>query len=263
MTKVALLSDIHMRDGYTEAISDELEAVIEYFEVEHDPAHAFVLGDLIEDCGSAQSDAENVSRVKTILDSWSVPVTYLLGNHDVELLTKTELSELLEQPSFHGVETVDGTPFVYLDSACVETKGAKGKLGLDQQAWLTETLRSVEDAIVLVHHPIGNFDITDNEWFSAYPERAYLWDRKEALKQFEEIGTVQTTISGHIHQTSFNTVFDIPHVSINAFSKELPDVPLTGTYGVVELGSVPTVDVATRETHIATYRCECASAETQ
>ena len=251
MTKLALVSDVHMRDDHVDAIGQELEAVLDHLERHYDPAHAFALGDHIEDCGSIKADRENVRRVRSILDDWSVPVTYLIGNHDVEHLTRADLADLLDQDPFYGIERIDGTPFVYLDSTYERVQGSRGRLGPEQLAWLENRLPSLSGAIVLVHHPIGNFDLTNNHWFSEYPERAYLWDRKDALERFTDAGTVRATISGHIHQTGFDEFQDIPHVSINAFSKELPDVPLTGTYAVLDLDG--RVEIATRHGTVAAY----------
>jgi Predicted phosphohydrolases len=234
-----------MRDGYTAEISSELHAVVERLDKEHEISHTFVLGDLIEDGKSVEGDRENIKRTSSIFEEWSVPVTYLLGNHDVEHLSKPQLRSLLGQDEFYGVQDVEGTSFVYLDSAYQKVRGATGKIGPEQLEWLEQIVPTLSDAVLLVHHPVGNFDLRANEWFSEYPERAYLWDRKEVLKRIE--GTaVRATISGHIHQVGYDNFRGLPHVSANAFSKELPDVPLTGTYAVLETGDIPHLRVRTR-----------------
>lgn len=242
---IAILSDIHMRDGHIGEISVELEAVLEELNTEHNISHAFVLGDLIEDCGSIDADRENIKRTHSIFKNWSPQVTYLLGNHDVEHLSKSDLNQLLGQDKFHGVQEIEDTSFVYLDSAYQQVRGATGKVGPDQLEWLKNTIPSLSDAVLLSHHPVGNFNLRANEWFSEYPERAYLWDRKEVLECIDG-SAVRATVSGHIHQTGYDKFWDLPHVSINAFSKELPDVPLTGTYAVLDTGDIPKIRVRTR-----------------
>lgn len=249
---VAILSDIHMRDGYLEEITAELQAVLAEID-RHDPAHAFVLGDLIEDGGSKAADRENVRRVHTLLSDWGVPTTYLLGNHDVELLDKGELGDLLGQQQFYGVVEVGETAFVYLDTAYDALRGAMGRIGVDQLQWLDTQLDAFSDVILLAHHPVGNFDLTENTWFADYPERAYLWERKEVLEALSHCDGVHGTISGHIHQTEHTDFWGVSHVSVNAFSKEVPDTPLTGTYGVISLDNTPEIAIQTRSDDGVSY----------
>ena len=241
-----------MRDGHTSQILEALEGVVNILE-EIDPAHAFVLGDLIEDCGSTAADRANVEHVHEILQDAPFSVTYLLGNHDVEQLTRESLSSLLDQEQFYGVIEVNGTPIIYLDSTIEQVDGARGRLGSDQRAWLAEMLTQYNKPLILIHHPLGNFDISDNEWFKNYPERAFLSDRKETLDILEEAGPVLGTISGHIHQTQFSKFREMPHVSINAFSKELPDKPLTGTFAEVRVGDRVNIDTKIRRDVITSH----------
>lgn len=249
---VAILSDIHMRDAYLDAITQEVTAVLAEFE-QYAPEHAFVLGDLIEDGGSVAADRENIRRVHSLLSEWDVPVTYLLGNHDVELLGKDELQTLLGQEQFYGVVEVGETAFVYLDTAYDGLRGAMGRIGVEQLRWLETQLDALSDVILLAHHPIGNFDLSENTWFTDYPERAYLWERKEVLEAISQCDGVHGTISGHIHQTEYTEFWGVPHVSVNAFSKELPDRPLTGTYGLLSLGETPEISIQTRSDEGVSY----------
>lgn len=252
MTHIVLISDIHMRDSHAEAIRGELEAVVQEIEA-ISPEHVFVLGDLIEDSDSPERDEANVEVVHDLLAAAEFPVTYLLGNHDVENLDRKTLSGLLEQEAFYGVEDVAGVPFVYLDSTREHAPGPRGELGSEQLSWLEEALPELTDPVLLVHHPIGNFDLAENDWFRDFPERAFLSDRKEVLRVLEEGDAVRGTISGHIHDTQFTRFFGLPHVSVNAFSKETPDVPLTGTFAEIELGDPFTIDVRTRSTLDASF----------
>jgi len=247
MTTIALLSDIHMRETYRAEITNVLGAVRERLAA-HDPAHTFVLGDLIEGGSGAETAREHVRTVGSILDVGPSPVTYLPGNHDVGALSPTELGDILAQDRFYGTVTLDDQPFVYLDST-VEGARARGALGADQRAWLRESVPA--GAIVLVHHPVGQFSLADSEWFREFPERAYLWDRKELL---ELIGTrALATISGHVHRTAYTWFRGLSHVSINAVSKESPNEPVSGTYAILSLGGQPRVTVYRRDTTVASF----------
>lgn len=229
MTTVAILTDIHMRTEHRNDIIETLEVVQSKIFENHDPLHLFVLGDLIQDVGP-ETDRRHLQAVASVLESSGVPVTYLLGNHDTGSLSRDELSEILSQDQFYGRVMIEDHHFVYLDSsqACLRVRGA---LGPDQRAWLQGKVP--EQSIILSHHPIGQFSLTDNVWFGDYPERAILWDRKELFEIIEK--NAIATLNGHIHQTERSRFHGLSHVSINAFSKERPDKPVTGTYAILSL----------------------------
>ena len=246
MTTVCILSDVHARRGHADAIRETLVSIRDRLAA-REPAHVFVLGDLIEDA-TAPADREHVRLVASAFEDCPAPVTYLLGNHDVGNLTRGTLGDLLSQEGFYGRVKVGGQPFVYLDSA-VAGAGARGALGAAQREWLDEQLSG--DEIVLLHHAVGPVSLADNPWFSEYPERALLWDRKELLDLLE--GRALATINGHVHQTERTAFRGLTHVAINAVSKETPDTPVTGTYGVLSLDGPPTLSVAVGDREIASF----------
>lgn len=256
MTRIGLISDVHMRNGERDAIRAELERVVERFETGFDPHHAFVLGDLVQDGETAAEDARNVEAVRDVLDPASFPTTYLLGNHDVENLSRTDLSRVLDVERFWGHTDVDGQDVVHLDSSTPRLSGPRGELGDRQLEFLRNTLPTLDDALVLVHHPVGYLDLTGNHWFEEFPERALLGDRKELLRIAERTGAVRATFSGHVHETRFTRFWDVDHVVVNAFSKELPDVPLTGTYAEVVVDDDVLVDVRVGDEVVASFTSE-------
>jgi 3',5'-cyclic AMP phosphodiesterase CpdA len=252
MTRIGIVTDVHMREGEREPIERELRAVVDRLE-RFGPHHTFVLGDLIEDGPTAAVDREHVTAVTGAFEDAPFPTTYLLGNHDVENLSRADLSEILDgQPRFGHVE-VDGRDVVYLDSSAPRLAGARGELGEEQLDYLRETLPGLEDAILLVHHPVGHYDIRENDWFGEFPERAFLGDRKELLELLAEVGTVRATLSGHIHETRHTTFRGLDHGVVNAFSKELPDVPVTGTHAEVVVDGGIEVEVFERGDRVGSF----------
>lgn len=230
MSEVAILSDIHMRTGHEIAVEEALESTTERLAAAHEVEHVFVLGDLIEDTDDPDLDVRRIERVASILDAGPAPVTYLLGNHDIGTLSRDTLSTALSQDRFYGTVTIEGTPFVSLDST-VDGGGARGALGLEQLSWVDEHLP--ENAILLVHHPIGNFPLAENYWFRRFPERAYLWNRKELLIRTRD--RLRATISGHIHQPGHTAFEDVLHASADAISKKAPETPTKGRYLTLSL----------------------------
>lgn len=254
MTRLGLLADVHLREEHAGMLLEELAAAADRLAAA-DVDHAFVLGDLVEDEDPA-SDREHVRQVRDVLADAPFPVTYLLGNHDVEHLDRATLSDLLAQDAFHGVVDVAGTPVVYLDSAWAEGV-PRGQLGAAQRAWLADRLADLSGALVLVHHPLGAFDLAENPWFDEWPERAFLGDRKEVLDEFAEAGGVRATVSGHVHQTDRVHFSGLPHVSVDAFSKARPDVPFAGTTATLDVDDEEVaVDVDQPDGRVASYTLE-------
>jgi len=252
MGRLALFSDIHLRDGHASEVEAELRTAINNISTQNID-HAFVLGDLIEDADSVATDKRHIKQVRKTFDDASFPVTYLLGNHDVEALSRDDLSSLLNQDKFHGVLKAADIPIIYLDSTKEATPGARGELGPEQRELLADACSEYDEPLVLSHHPFGNFDISGNEWYKNYPERAFLSDRKEALDALEEASPARGTISGHIHQSGFTNFRGMPHISVNAFSKEVPDKPLTGTYAEVEVDDRISVDIKIHGETLTSY----------
>jgi 3',5'-cyclic AMP phosphodiesterase CpdA len=245
MTRIGLVSDVHMRDGERESIDRGLRTVLDRLEG-FDPHRTFVLGDLIEDGTTAAVDRANVEAVVEAFEAATFPTTYLLGNHDVENLSRAALSAALDgQPRFGHVD-VDGQDVVYLDSSAPRLAGARGEVGGEQLEYLRELLPTLEGAILLVHHPVGYYDLRGNHWFGEFPERAFLGDRKELLEVVAGTGGVRATFGGHIHETRSTRFRGLDHATINAFSKELPDAPVTGTHAEVVVDDAISVTVYER-----------------
>lgn len=252
MAELGLVADLHMRESEASGLSAALRDVVDHWE-SNTPDHAFVLGDVIEDGENARADRDNLQRVREILERLPCDVTYLLGNHDVENLTRAELTDTLDQDRFRGVVELGDTSVIYLDSTMEQTPGARGALGPDQRQWLEAELRTHEQPLVLCHHPLGAFDISENVWFGDYPERAFVFDRKETLDVLDAGGPIRGTISGHIHQPGCGDFRGMTHVSLNAFSKETPELAITGTYAEVSIGDAVSIDVRVGDDRLSSH----------
>jgi len=271
-----------MRESAATAIEQELQWVVERFSTDFEPDHVFVLGDLIQHGESAAVDRRRVERVRSILDEVPAPVTYLLGNHDVEQLSRDALGDLLGQSGFSGRVEVGDTPVVYLDSTRTGVPGARGELGpeqLDAVGGLldgsaeadrcggtntdpapggaptsTGTARDRSGALVLVHHPVGLVDLSENVWFDEFPERALLGDRKELLVELTaRLDDVRATIAGHVHDTQLVDFWGLPHLTVGPLSKERPGKPVTGTYAEVVVDDEVGIDVGIRDETVASF----------
>ena len=223
--KIGVLSDIHLERAHEAAILTELDRALDRLD-EFDPDRLVVLGDLIEDEGR-EADREHVRAVRAALDSLSVPVTYLLGNHDVEHLPHADLRDLLDADRFHG--RIEGTDLFYLDSSAPERSGAQGAVSEAQLAVLDRELADAEGAVVFVHHPLGYRDLGDNHWFASEPERAFCGNKREVNDVLAR-HDVAAVVNGHVHETAHVRHRGVHHLTVNAFAKERRDRPVSGTY---------------------------------
>lgn len=242
-----------MRTEHAAAIEDELEWVVSHFEEEFRPDHVFILGDIIQHSETAREDRRNLNRVANIMEGCSFPVTYLLGNHDVINLTRGEISDILNQPSFFGEVSVEEYSFVYLDSSMRNIKTPSGMIGPEQLAFAEKQLSEADAPFVLVHHPVGNFDLSENYWFADFPEQAFLCDRKRLLEIMGDDSDVISTITGHIHQHQCSEFHGVSNLSVFAFSKETPNKAITGAYAEIVLKESVTADINIRDKTIERY----------
>jgi hypothetical protein len=60
-------------------------------------------------------------------------------------------------------------------------------------------------------------------------------------------------INGHLHDPAHTRYRGIDHVTINAFSKETPDVPITGTYAELEIDETVRIETRVGSETVATY----------
>lgn len=249
MTRLGLVSDVHMHSEDREAVERNLRRVAGRFD-RTGVDRALVLGDLVED-ESAAADAEHVRIVRSVLETGGFPVTYLAGNHDVTNLSRAGLRGALDGDLW-GRLTVDGHDLLYLDSSAPRLSGARGEIGDEQLAFLDRTLPDLEDALLFVHHPVCYLDLSDNYWFGEYPERALCGNKKEVNDVVEAHGGVRAAFSGHVHETRHVRYRGVDHVVLNAFNKELPDADVTGTYATVDLDSLA-VDVCVGDRTVESF----------
>lgn len=223
--KVGIISDIHLRSAHERAVMAELERALDRLDA-IDPDHLVVLGDLIED-EDPETDRRHVRTVRAAFDGLGVPVTYLLGNHDVERLSRADLRDLLSVERFDG--RIEGSDLFYLDSSAPERSGAQGAVSEEQLAFLDRELADAEGAVVFVHHPLGYRDLSGNHWFAEEPERAFCGNKREVNDVLAR-HDVRAVVNGHVHETAHVRYRGVDHLTVSAFAKERRDQPVTGTY---------------------------------
>lgn len=236
---VGVLPDVHMRNEYREAVGDRLEATVDEL-ASFGPDLVVVLGDVIEHEATPEEDVRNVEAVQRVLE-FDCPVRYLGGNHDTYNLDNDRLAEVFGNDLW-GVERYGGEKLVFLNTSSPWLSGARGEVTDGQLEMLREEVRKDEPFTIFVHHPIHYHDVQNTYWWTNYPERAFCANKKE-INAVLDPETVKGVFNGHLHENHLARYGGIEHVTINAFSKETREKPVTGTYAEVEIGETVAADV--------------------
>ncbi len=217
--RIGLISDIHYADldtagsrHYRDSISKVKEAVKQFNAAELDLV--VCLGDLIDTGESVEKEYAHLETIYREFKELKAPCHFVLGNHCVWTLTKSEFLRGVEQNASFDVKTINGVRLVFLD-ACHRQDGVsygrKNYTWTDteipeiQQQWLQETLsKKPQPTLVFVHQRLdveGNYGI-----HSAAAVRKIL----------QKSGQVVAVFQGHNHVNDHQTIEGIHYLTINA-----------------------------------------------
>lgn len=190
----------------------KLEACIKAFR-EAKPAFAIGLGDFVD--GTSKDRAVELGHLKTIEDifrRFEGPRYHVLGNHDLDAITKEEFLEATGMPAPH--HAFDAPPFrcIVLD-ACYRKDLASYSRGNfvwsdswvppAQLRWLEgELARARGKAIVFTHQPLDGEDIH------------CVRNAAEVRRVLEDSGKAVAVFSGHNHRGGYRRIRGIPYVTL-------------------------------------------------
>lgn len=246
--RIAILSDIHLRTPHRGRIQSALETTVEEID-RFDPDYVVCLGDVIEDETELRDEA-HIGWVRERFD-FDAPTRFLAGNHDVGNLRVDRLRTLFDN-ALSGLEWCRGEPLLFLNTATPRFGDARGEVSDGQFELISRAMSLDQPVTVFVHHPIHFRDLTDTVWWSSTPEQAFCGN-KRSVNEALDSDAVRCVFNGHLHDAKRTVYEGIDHVTVNAFSKETPDHPVTGTYAEVELGSTVDIDIKIEATTIERY----------
>lgn len=231
MTRIGVVSDVHMMSKDEEEVLQELDKVVKNFQ-EFDPDIIVVPGDVIQD-EDKETDRKHLSQVREKLEKVGVPVRFLGGNHDAVNLSREELENEFGNKLW-GHQRVGGEDLIFLDTT--EPKDVpQGKVTREQLDFLETKLEELDEAIVFMHHPIHYQDTQGTYWNHNRPERALCMNKTEVNRIFADNPVVKAVFNGHIHYNDHSRYLGADHVTLNAFNKEVGGADVTGTYAEVDI----------------------------
>ena len=217
--RIGLITDLHHADKpsagtrhYRETLVKLAEAAAQF---EKDKPNFIVeLGDLIDAADSVETEQRYLKAINREFSAISKDRHYVLGNHCVDMLTKPEFLNGVEQKeSYYSFDRGD-FHFVVLD-ACFrndgEPYGRKNSKWNDanipavEVEWLQEDLKgSNKKTIVFAHQRL---DVSNDHGVKNCPE---------VRKLFEQSGKVLAVFQGHSHQNDLKDIGGIHYCTLVA-----------------------------------------------
>ncbi len=169
-------------------------------------------------------------RYKSMIDTLSMPVYSILGNHDYQKSYNTELHEGVSSDNHEAIEAVwnkvlgiepyysivnkgirmifansnRGDAYAYICSGCTVEAGCTGSLDAEQIAWLRAELANPEPAIIFIHHPPE----TDNQMIIYFALPSFLIENKDEFYDVidDNQDNILAVFVGHGHVWAYDTL---------------------------------------------------------
>ena len=245
MIRFGMISDIHYADRepagtrfYRQSLTKVQEAIDRMNQEKLD--FAIELGDF-KDQDAVPNEANTLkylTDIESVFQKFKGPTYHVLGNHDVDGISKQQFLERVENTDIPKTESYysfsrKGIHFVILDGDF--TKDGKaydhGNFSWDdsfipenQINWLKDDLKENRlPVVVFVHQMLGHWRDVNLEVQNAAAVRQIL----------EQSGKVICVFQGHVHEESYNLINGIPYYSVNAVVDG--DGPENSAYMIVDV----------------------------
>ena len=217
--RIGLITDIHYADlptAGTRHYRDSIEKVREAVKAFNTAAPDMVifLGDLIDTGSTVEKEYGHLETIYRELSQLEMPIRFVLGNHCVWTLTKSEfLKGVRQKRSFDAIE-LKGTRLVMLD-ACHRKDGVSygrqnyvwtdTEIPKNQRDWLRTTLsESSQPTLVFVHQRL---DVEGNHGVHSAPE---------VRRILEKSGQVAAVFQGHSHDNDHRQIKGSHYLTMRA-----------------------------------------------
>ena len=229
--RIALISDEHFgprayHEGKLRKLTDRAaeltERFVEQMNRHERPDLVINLGDVIED-ESRERDLVEYGRFVGILSQLEARVVHVAGNHDQVNLSDDDLRKLWGHTGeLHYSFDFGGFRFVVLRT--IEHRDTVIRLPQEQIDFAERALStSALPAIVLMHHPASDQDLTGNRWFERAPHVCRVAERKALRRVLERSGKVRAVFNGHVHWNHLDVIRGIPYVTLQSLIENLDD----------------------------------------
>ncbi len=217
--RVGLVTDLHYSDKpsrgsrhYRETLAKFDEAASRFQQAK--PDFVVELGDFIDAAESVEQELRWLSRVNRAFSAVSKDRHYVLGNHCVHTLTKTEFLDGVEQKRSYDSFDRGGVHFVVLDS-CFRSDGTpygrKNFVWTDANVppaeieWLEDDLKKTDKPVIVFAHQ--RLDVGNNHGVKNGPD---------VRRVLEASGKVLAVLQGHSHANDLKEIGGIHYCTLVA-----------------------------------------------
>lgn len=238
--RIGVIADIHCGPDRGTLPGSRSPALLERFVDEMRelrPACVVDLGDRITSVAVGQ-DRVRECFVRRRLEGVGVPVYHVLGNTDVERLTKDETLAAVAKRGAAEVVDLGVLRLILLDTVDPAIEGTGGAISAAQLEWLRVTLVETRvPCLIFGHHPLDEPVLEGHAYFTAHPALGAVRNRADVRAVLEGASTTLAVFAGHLHWTRAAPIGVIPYVTIGslietAYTGGEP----SGTYALVTVG---------------------------
>ena len=225
---IGLFADPHYAekvygDRYCQDSLEKLRVCIETFNARN-LSMAIDLGDSIDKVKDKDAELAFLREILKVYATFRGERHIVLGNHDLETLTKNEFfaqyeNEAFQQPYYSFDQC--GIHFVILDGNCNKDESDFGPnnntwdqawLSQKQINWLKTDLKTAREkrAIIFCHENI------DNRLWLEKPDPHLLQNAADVRAVMEQAGNVNAVIQAHCHDGTFIVINGIPYIGLKA-----------------------------------------------
>lgn len=203
------------------------------------------LGDRINNA-SHEQDFANLQSVGSILKKLHSPWHSVLGNHDIQYLSKAENKEILGLPANYYSKQIMDFSCIFLDTADPIWGHCGGSVSKKQLEWLeSELMKDARPKLVFGHHPIIKQNQTGNPFFVDIPGEDTLANNDEIRSIMKKGRNVVAYCNGHVHWFYCGKDGNIPYLSIPSLLESYPEKEnAPGRFALAEISIDGSMDMS-------------------
>jgi len=165
----------------------------------------------------SKNDLETYRNFLKHFNDVKIPVKHLFGNHDTACMTRKELTELTKQSNTYFSFDLEGIHHIILDPQLIDSNFS---IEDNQLSWLQKDLKKTNLMVIIyLHYRCDEQNMDDNVYFRDKKDKAFVRQKKELRKIFEDSGKVKLVFFGHTHYFHKENINDLLYVTVPSFTE--------------------------------------------